>query len=120
MRHCVRPTDVVDTCRAQLTVTNHLMSHLRRLTAELLNYNGIPLAQAVAAVRQSLPRSATLVGQNIGRDVEWLQLKEGVDFKACPLASCSLLRATFAALQLHYPDIDPNRCSVQPGLLRRV
>ena len=54
-----------------------------RLTADVLGYHGIPFAQAVAAVRQSLPQSATLVGQNIGRDVEWLQLKEGVDFKAC-------------------------------------
>jgi RNA exonuclease 4 len=48
----------------------------------MLTHHGISLAQAKAAVRQCLPRSATLVGQNIGRDVEWLQLKEGVDFKA--------------------------------------
>jgi len=56
---------------------------VRRLTADVLNYHGVSFAQAVAAVRQCLPRTATLVGQNVGQDIEWLQLKEGTDFKAC-------------------------------------
>ena len=32
-------------------------------------------------MRQYLPASAILVGQNVGKDVEWLKLKEGADFK---------------------------------------
>jgi hypothetical protein len=31
-------------------------------------------------LKQHLPRTACLVGQNIGKDVMWLGLKEGVDF----------------------------------------
>jgi RNA exonuclease 4 len=40
----------------------------------------MPLEQAVAIVRSNLPKYAILVGQNIGKDIEWLGLKEGEDF----------------------------------------
>ena len=40
----------------------------------------MPLQQAVAVVRQYLPRNAVLVGQNISKDVQWLGLREGQDF----------------------------------------
>ena len=39
------------------------------------------LADAVATLRQYLPAGAILVGQNVGKDVEWLKLREGADFK---------------------------------------
>jgi hypothetical protein len=35
----------------------------------------MPLASAVAVLRQCLPRQAVLVGQNIAQDVQWLQLR---------------------------------------------
>lgn len=54
---------------------------LGRLTEAVIQAQGVPLAAAVATLRQALPKQATLVGQNIGKDVEWLSLKEGVDFK---------------------------------------
>jgi hypothetical protein len=38
------------------------------------------LDKAISTLRQHLPRNAVLVGQNIGKDVEWLGLKEGTDF----------------------------------------
>jgi hypothetical protein len=53
---------------------------LTGLTKEIINANGMPLADAVAIVRRHLPPSAILVGMNILKDVQWLQLNEGVDF----------------------------------------
>lgn len=51
-----------------------------RLTKDLLDARGIPLAQALVLLRSALPKDAVLVGQNIAKDVEWLGLREGVDF----------------------------------------
>ncbi len=56
------------------------LTPLTGLTAELIDAHGIPLEQAVAALRQVLPSSATLVGHSIGKDVGWLGLAEGKDF----------------------------------------
>mmetsp|Transcript_56608 Transcript_56608/g.135131 ORF Transcript_56608/g.135131 Transcript_56608/m.135131 type:complete len:275 (+) Transcript_56608:222-1046(+) len=53
---------------------------LTSLNKELLEQHGMPLAEAMAQLRSRLPKNAILVGQNIGKDVEWLQLKEGEDF----------------------------------------
>ena len=52
-----------------------------RLSQELVDSQGISLADAVATLRQYLPANAILVGQNVGKDVEWLKLREGADFK---------------------------------------
>ena len=46
-----------------------------RLTKELLEASGIPLQHAIATLRQCLPRHAILVGQNIAKDVQWLNLR---------------------------------------------
>ena len=35
----------------------------------------------VQLLKNVLPPTAVLVGQNIGQDVQWLQLKEGKDFQ---------------------------------------
>ncbi len=51
------------------------LTPLTGLTRELLETNGIPLASAIAVLRQCLPRQAVLVGQNIAQDVQWLQLR---------------------------------------------
>ena len=40
----------------------------------------MPLETALGLLRRVLPPSAILVGQNIGKDVEWLGLREGADF----------------------------------------
>jgi hypothetical protein len=50
------------------------------LTKEVLDQHGIPFEQAIAQLKQALPKTAILVGQNIGQDVAWLGLREGVDF----------------------------------------
>ena len=49
---------------------------------------GQPLAAAIATLKQHLPRTAILVGQGIGKDVEWLGLVEGQDFEV--FNSCSV------------------------------
>lgn len=58
------------------------LSPLTGLTSEVLEQHGRPLSEALATLRSCLPKCATLVGQNIRQDVEWLGLREGVDFKA--------------------------------------
>lgn len=57
------------------------LTPLTGLTAQLLAQHGMPLAQAVALLQQCLPSTATLVGQNIAKDVQWLGLKEGQHFE---------------------------------------
>ena len=47
----------------------------------MIDHSGMALQEAIAILRQYLPKYAILVGQNIGKDVEWLGLKEGVDFQ---------------------------------------
>jgi hypothetical protein len=60
------------------------------LTRETLEGYGCSLGQAVETLRRSLPRNAVLVGQNIGQDVSWLGLKEGVDFAGL-IGACTCL-----------------------------
>lgn len=80
------------------------ITELTGLTKEILDEHGIPLglrvrkllfvftthskmhfsvfvaAEALALLRAHLPPNAILVGQNIQKDVQWLQLAEGVDY----------------------------------------
>mmetsp|Transcript_7669 Transcript_7669/g.15016 ORF Transcript_7669/g.15016 Transcript_7669/m.15016 type:complete len:275 (-) Transcript_7669:263-1087(-) len=60
-----------------------VVSYLQPLTSlskELLDQYGMSFDEAMKMLRQQLPKNAILVGQNIGKDVEWLQLREGEDF----------------------------------------
>ena len=66
--------------RPDAPITSYL-TPLTGLTPALLAQHGMPLAQAVAVLRQFLPPSAVLVGQNIAKDVQWLGLKEGQHFE---------------------------------------
>lgn len=60
----------------------------------LLDGQGIAFEQAVQLVRQYLPRNGILVGQNIGKDVDWLQLREGQDFQVSKLRRSTYLSMT--------------------------
>ena len=51
---------------------------LTGLTKEIVDAHGQPLADALAMLRSHLSPNAVLVGQNILKDVQWLQLAEGV------------------------------------------
>jgi RNA exonuclease 4 len=55
---------------------------LTGLTKEMVDQYGQPLADALAVLRSHLSPNAVLVGQNILKDVQWLQLAEGVDYGA--------------------------------------
>jgi len=65
--------------RPEARVVSYL-TPLTGLSAELLDERGVTQAEAVAALRAALPRSATLVGQSIAGDCRWLGLVEGTDF----------------------------------------
>lgn len=65
--------------RPEVAVASYLQP-LTGLTAELLNTHGRPLAEQIENLKRALPKEAVLVGQNIGKDCEWLGLQEGVDF----------------------------------------
>jgi RNA exonuclease 4 len=52
---------------------------LTGLSKEVVD-GGISLEACIALVKKVLPSSAILVGQSVTKDIEWLSLKEGVDF----------------------------------------
>eukprot|EP00596_Hydrurales_sp_CCMP1899_P000881 CAMPEP_0119042992 /NCGR_PEP_ID=MMETSP1177-20130426/16325_1 /TAXON_ID=2985 /ORGANISM="Ochromonas sp, Strain CCMP1899" /LENGTH=305 /DNA_ID=CAMNT_0007010135 /DNA_START=140 /DNA_END=1057 /DNA_ORIENTATION=- len=56
------------------------ITELTGLTKEILDSHGLSLAEALALLRAHLPPNAILVGQSILKDVQWLQLAEGVDY----------------------------------------
>jgi len=56
------------------------LTPLTGLTREVLGRNGIPFQAAIQILKQHLPASAILVGQNIFQDAAWLGLKDGEDF----------------------------------------
>ena len=58
------------------------LTPLTGITAELIEANGVSLAEAVGQLRTALPKHAVLVGQNIGKDVQWLGLEDGQDFES--------------------------------------
>lgn len=61
-----------------------VVSYLENLTGvkrKDVEENGIPFADAVAIIRSHLGPDAVLVGQNVLKDIHWLGLKEGVDYK---------------------------------------
>jgi hypothetical protein len=62
-------------------VVSHL-SPLTGLTKERLDSDGIPIEKALDLLKSLLPKDAILVGQNIGKDVEWLGLKQETDFES--------------------------------------
>ncbi|GMI34698.1 hypothetical protein TrCOL_g11707 [Triparma columacea] len=59
-----------------------VVSYLERLTGlkkEICD-EGVDLKTAVEGLKEKLPNNALLVGQGIHHDIEWLSLKEGIDF----------------------------------------
>lgn len=56
------------------------INQLTGLTKEIIDEYGLPLAEALAHLRAHLSPNAILVGQSIQKDVQWLQLAEGVDY----------------------------------------
>lgn len=65
--------------KQELPVFSYI-SELTGLTKEILDTSGQPLADTLAELRAHIPPNAILVGQNILKDIQWLQLAEGVDY----------------------------------------
>lgn len=65
--------------KPDLPIVSYL-TPLTGLTKEIIDQYGLPLADALVTLRSLLPPNALLVGQNIKKDVDWLQLVEGLDF----------------------------------------
>ena len=105
---------------AQLTIASAKLSSAiaPRLTKDILENNGISFTEALARIRQQLPRNATLVGQNIRKDVEWLGLREGVDFEA----SCALPVSNMTLIARLFLDPSPLwvKCKSPCGAARPV
>lgn len=59
------------------------LTALTGLTQEAIESKGLPLSEAVQQLKTCLPKTAVLVGQNILQDVQWLGLREGVDYQSC-------------------------------------
>jgi DNA polymerase III alpha subunit (gram-positive type) len=58
------------------------LTPLTGITKAILEEKGVPLEEAISTLRAHLPPDAVLVGQNIGKDVEWLNLRQGKDFES--------------------------------------
>lgn len=85
------------------------ITELTGLTKDTLDRTGIPLAQALALLRAHLPPNAILVGQNILKDVQWLQLAEGVDYFA--LVDISLLFRIWNPSRGDYTIFSQDHCA---------
>jgi hypothetical protein len=59
------------------------LTPLTGLTAKIVQKFGIRESDALKELKQVLPKNAILVGMNIRKDIEWLQLVEGTDFHSC-------------------------------------
>ena len=53
---------------------------LTGLSEEIITKYGIELEDAIAQITTTLPSNCMLVGQNILKDVSWLNLEEGVHY----------------------------------------
>ena len=70
-------------CNLYIKSVVPVMSYFTKLTGltkEIIDQYGQSFADALVMLRSHLPPNAILVGQNIKKDVEWLQLVEGLDF----------------------------------------
>lgn len=56
------------------------LTPLTGLTEHMLETFGMELEDAIGVLRSNLPTNATIVGQNIRKDIEWLGLVEGKDY----------------------------------------
>lgn len=58
------------------------LTPLTGLSEGIIEQEGVSFQQGLQYLRNVLPTTAVLLGQNIGQDVRWLELKEGKDFQA--------------------------------------
>eukprot|EP00128_Syssomonas_multiformis_P014267 Colp12_sorted_trinity150504_noHs@36303 len=89
-----------------------VLSHIHELTGltkEVLDKHGLPLAEAMAYLRSHLSPNAILVGQSIQKDVQWLQLAEGVDYHS--LIDLSGLFRVWNPARGEYTNFSQDHCA---------
>eukprot|EP01036_Dinobryon_divergens_P025040 gene25040-33552_t len=94
--------------KQDLPVSSYI-TELTGLTKETLEQYGMPMAEAMAHLRAHLPPNAVLVGQSILRDVQWLQLAEGVDYAS--LIDLSGLFRVWNAARGQYTNFSQDHCA---------
>jgi len=85
------------------------ITELTGLTKEEMDAHAVPLAEAMAALRANLPPNAIIVGQNILKDVQWLDLLEGQDFAS--LVDLSALLQVWNAERGAYTGFGQDHCA---------
>jgi RNA exonuclease 4 len=60
----------------------HPLTQYSGMTTEQIE-KGIPLSVAVARLRTLCCPDTVLVGQSVGSDIGWMQLRQGVDYTQC-------------------------------------
>lgn len=71
-------------CTCLIKPAKPVVSYLTPLTglrASNFSARDTDLSSAIELLKQHLPKEAILVGQNIGHDIEWMQLTKGTDFR---------------------------------------
>lgn len=82
---------------------------LTGLTKEMLEQYGMPFAEAMVHLRAHLSPNAILVGQSIQKDVQWLQLAEGVDFHS--LIDLSGLFRVWNPMRNEFTNFSQDHCA---------
>jgi len=67
--------------KQEVPVVSYL-TKLTGITKEIIDQHGLPFAEVMAQLRSRLPPNAIIVGQSIYRDIQWLQLVQGIDYQA--------------------------------------
>ena len=92
---------------------------LTGITKEMLETHGKPLQETLNALRRSLPPNAILVGCNILKDIQWLQLREGVDYAS--LIDLSALFRVWNTQRNEYTSFSQDHCAkVWLGIMDRA
>eukprot|EP01032_Pedospumella_encystans_P011797 gene11797-13692_t len=94
--------------KQDMPVLSHIYE-LTGLTKEILDQHGLPLAEAMAYLRSHLSPNAILVGQSIQKDVQWLQLAEGVDYHS--LIDLSGLFRVWNPARNEYTNFSQDHCA---------
>lgn len=85
------------------------ITELTGLNKQLLDECGLPLAEAMAHLRAHLSPNAVLVGQSIQKDVQWLQLAEGIDYNS--LIDLSGLFRVWNSSRGEYTNFSQDHCA---------
>jgi RNA exonuclease 4 len=94
--------------KQEMPIVSYL-TELTGITKEILETQGRPLADVMAELRNCLPLNAILVGQNIHKDIQWLQLASGVDFDS--MINLAHLFRVWSPARRSYTNFSQDHCA---------